>query len=472
MKQIILILLFFTQSLITNAQCTCNYSYSGNTDTLYFNNLSVLSNAHYYWNFGDGSTSYSVNPTHIFPESGKYLVTLYGKDTLSGCHTYYETWIVVNKPTTDLCNSLISDSIVNYNGSNYLVISNLSNNCNSYYSNVDGGSAQNFPPGNYIWMSGGWGPMLLSNRIQFYSADSINGHVLKREYYKTRNYKSSSSNNYNPCSANFEYFVDYQVDSAKVYFKAMNQNAISYRYEVSGMGNPIYITTSNGACKYPYVSYEKHFPWIVALITQDAGGCIDTLTQIIYINNPNYRVPPNCSIYQQPQTQTVYTGNNAQFIISTNNGVHKQWQQDAGLGYVNLTNAGPYSGVNSDTLTISNIQITMNNYHYRCIVSESFSNCHNTSSEVILNSLVGIKEIDNKSLKIYPNPVSKTLIIENENQSLESSQIVITNFLGEIVLTTDFINRLDVSNIPSGVYFLKIKAKDNSIYNSKFVKEN
>jgi len=46
-----------------------------------FQNLSIISNA-YEWNFGDGTTSSSPNPKHVFPSFGTYEIELIGFDTV------------------------------------------------------------------------------------------------------------------------------------------------------------------------------------------------------------------------------------------------------------------------------------------------------------------------------------------------------------------------------------------------------
>jgi len=46
-----------------------------------------------------------------------------------------------------------------------------------------------------------------------------------------------------------------------------------------------------------------------------------------------------------------------------------QWQEDQGSGFVNLSNGGIYSGVNTATLSISNIPVSMNGYKYRLVAS-------------------------------------------------------------------------------------------------------
>ncbi|MDP1727554.1 MAG: T9SS type A sorting domain-containing protein [Bacteroidota bacterium] len=77
------------------------------------------------------------------------------------------------------------------------------------------------------------------------------------------------------------------------------------------------------------------------------------------------------SITTQPNYITVSIGGNAQFIVNTpSNTASYQWQQNSGSGFVNLTNAGLYSGVNSNMLTISNVPYSKNNYTYRCVITE------------------------------------------------------------------------------------------------------
>ena len=77
MKPFIAIVFSIFAPVSLSAQCTCNYSYSGSTEVISFTNLSVVSNAHFYWNFGDGSGSNDTHATHTYPDNGDYLVTLY-----------------------------------------------------------------------------------------------------------------------------------------------------------------------------------------------------------------------------------------------------------------------------------------------------------------------------------------------------------------------------------------------------------
>src|SRR6218665_96254 len=64
----------------------------------------------------------------------------------------------------------------------------------------------------------------------------------------------------------------------------------------------------------------------------------------------------------------VQTGNTVQFgIVSTASSF--QWQESTGLGFSDLANNAQYSGVNTATLTVSNVALLQNNNLYRCLVS-------------------------------------------------------------------------------------------------------
>lgn len=275
---------------ISHCQCSVNYAFVGTSDTLTFSNLSLVSNAHYYWSFGDGTGSTDENPVHIFPDDGEYLVTLYGLDTISNCVDTYETWIPINKPDTNLCNLLLSDTIQSCGPNECLVTTNLSTNCSGLNIDCDAGPGENGAWN--VWLGGGWVNALFIDRLQAYTYDSIFGLRIHEEYYKTVQYHYSSNINYGNCSANFEVEINPQSTGAQVTFKAMNKNATSYEWEIIGFGNPIYQTSKIISHFYPYDFYLKNARWLVVLRINDTiNNCGDTITQQILISNPNYIFP-------------------------------------------------------------------------------------------------------------------------------------------------------------------------------------
>jgi hypothetical protein len=71
---------------------------------------------------------------------------------------------------------------------------------------------------------------------------------------------------------------------------------------------------------------------------------------------------------------------------------------------------------------------------------------------------------------IYPNPVKDILNIQSE-QGLIVNSMEIYNQLGQIVIAvTNTSNRVDISNLASGIYFVKVNT-DKGTANTKFIKE-
>jgi hypothetical protein len=425
-----------------------------------------VSNAHFYWNFGDGSGSNDLSPTHVFPDDGKYLVTLYGLDTNSNCVDVKQNWIDVTKPDTLQCDVLFTDTII---GSS-LQTNNLSSNCSGIYIGCHvAGPAQNYCGSIGL---GGWFSSLFMHGMQSSTYDSIYGARILNAYYKTMPWNYSSSTNYQNCSANFEVVIDYQPTFAVATFTAMNKNATKYTYYITGFGNPIQLSGQSVSYNFNYSSYRKFSPTNVYLIIADTvNDCADSINQQILIKNPNYTFPINCVIYTPIQSQTAVIGSNVQFYISASSNANYQWQQDAGLGYVNLTNAGPYSGVTTSTLTISNVQTTMNNFQYHCIVYDSLGGCHNTSSPASLSIPVGINEIELINIKLYPNPVTRYITIDLPT-NINNATVTIYSLLGQkqICTTTNKTQtNIDLDGLKNGVYLVEVSS-DNKVGRQIFIK--
>lgn len=456
------------KTIIVNGQCISNYSYSGITDTLTFTNLSTVSNSHFYWNFGDGSGSNDFSPSHIFPDDGKYLVTLYGLDTVSNCVDVKQNWIDVTKPDTFACNVLFTDTIIGTSPST----TDLSTSCSGMYLNCNVfANAQNICNGFSV---GSWFSSLFLHAMEATSNDSIYGYRIFNAYYKTLPYNYSSAINYQNCSANFEVLIDYQPTYATATFTVMNKNATNYTFYITGFGSPIPLYGKSVSFNFNYISYAKVFPWNVYLIIADTiNNCSDSVNQTILIKNPYYTYPVNCEINSPPQIQSTTIGSNVQFYILTSSNAQFQWQQDAGLGYVNLTNAGPYSGVTTDTLSIANVPLTMNNFNYRCVVYDSISGgwCHNTSSSAALY-VTGINELELANVKIYPNPATNNLTVDLPTPTSKTTA-TIYDVLGathQLVVLDRQQTNIDISSLACGIYFIEVTA-DNKVRRQMFVKQ-
>ncbi len=93
----------------------------------------------------------------------------------------------------------------------------------------------------------------------------------------------------------------------------------------------------------------------------------------------------SATINSQPTDSIVCAGANASFSINALNAVSYQWQVDIGTGWVDLTNNTTYSGVTTNTLNITAVSIAMNNYKYRCVVTNSCGNSNSFSALLTVN---------------------------------------------------------------------------------------
>ena len=86
---------------------------------------------------------------------------------------------------------------------------------------------------------------------------------------------------------------------------------------------------------------------------------------------------------------------------------------------------------------------------------------------------VGIGEYNlmDGPLSIYPNPVNNFLYLRSESLSRENLDLEIINTLGEKVLTSKFEDKIDVSYLTKGIYFLLLFDKGKLISKEKLIKE-
>jgi hypothetical protein len=172
------------------------------------------------------------------------------------------------------------------------------------------------------------------------------------------------------------------------------------------------------------------------------------------------------SVTAQPVATTVPVGGNAHYTIAASmGGATYQWQQNTGTGFTNLSNTGAYSGVTTNSMTVTGVTAVMNSYTYRCLVSNS-SGCADTSAAASLT--LDVNDINLEGvIAVYPNPVKNKLSISS---SAPMESVSIANLLGqsyynEAVKTRNL--QINVADLPAGVYLIKI----NGSLVRRFIKE-
>lgn len=168
------------------------------------------------------------------------------------------------------------------------------------------------------------------------------------------------------------------------------------------------------------------------------------------------------SIVAQPLSQTVTVSSSTTFVVGTSTNATYQWQSDAGMGFQNLSNVGQYSGVNTATLTVSNVQLSNNNEQFRCFISApSCSNISSTATLTVLeNTTVGLSNnYRNNFFSIYPNPVTNNLYVTTSETSLFNKEYKMVNMLGAVLRSGVLVDGravISTEGLPVGVYFMKV----------------
>lgn len=169
---------------------------------------------------------------------------------------------------------------------------------------------------------------------------------------------------------------------------------------------------------------------------------------------------PSVPSQQTPHPDTTayfysgYNTNNHTCISSGNtvNGLQMECHQTVRFGYLNRK-----TFADSLAITLANyLQIHQN--------LNLLMNCGLTTSSTENNTL------ENNSIHVFPNPVLDILQFPTENVN-GNYEMIIFNTFGEVVLKATNQNKLNVSHLTSGLYFMRLKDEQHRIWNGKMIKQ-
>ncbi|RYZ19296.1 MAG: T9SS type A sorting domain-containing protein, partial [Sphingobacteriales bacterium] len=134
-----------------------------------------------------------------------------------------------------------------------------------------------------------------------------------------------------------------------------------------------------------------------------------------------------------------------------------QWQKENSATWESLTDGGQYSGTQTDTLRISNLEVVANRGRYRCLIFTG--NCTDTSATALLqvNTLSIPNVADDHELRMFPNPAKSNLSITSIGDFKNEDYIIIDPLgrkwlQGKLSGHTSMIN---IKDLASGIYFIK-----------------
>jgi len=156
--------------------------------------------------------------------------------------------------------------------------------------------------------------------------------------------------------------------------------------------------------------------------------------------------------------------------LSSNSSLTGIWCNNNQLVSLNVKNGNNFMIANATFYANDNPNLT-------CIevdnAAQSTTNWTNidaqTSFSEYCSSLGNGEQLFENPIVIYPNPTKDKFTVEIDTPS----PVSIYNLLGEIVVTTNLHagkNTIDMSNFPSGIYFLQLRDTNGKITSMKIVK--
>ena len=494
-----------------------------------FTNQSQNGNT-YLWDFGDGTTSTDLSPTHNYTTYGTFDVTLIVDGGACGKDTIVKTdYITIDSsiscpiilpaggtyPTITECSGTLIDNggkngIYAPNQDSYVTIApsgassviltfdffDIEENGPScgfdYLSVYDGNSTaapligkycNSNPPPASINSSGG------AITIYFHTDPGLEleGFEISWDCYS----------NPNPL-ADFDPSKTTVCPNESVNLNNNSINAASYTWTMTGA------TPSASSATNPTISYSNPGTYTVELIAINGNGN-DTISKTIFVDscspdvliaNTTNQTRTDCIgiVIDDGGTNNPYSNNQETFVtISPTNSqtlTLNFLQFDIEMGeqgqpciydrirlYDGTSTQAPLIGTYcNDVIPPSNIQAnsgsaTIHFHSDQFLELDGFIlrwECDTNAASV------GENNYDITKVKVYPNPASDQLTVDVNFNKEQSLTLRLVNLLGEVVYEAtynnndlQYVNTIDVSQLPNGAYFLQV---NNSTYKVEVVR--
>lgn len=126
-----------------------------------------------------------------------------------------------------------------------------------------------------------------------------------------------------------------------------------------------------------------------------------------------YRLLEPPVITSQPANQTnICPTSNASFTLAGTHITGYQWQVNTGSGFGNITNGGVYSNATTATLNITGVTLAMNNYQYRCVLSNDDGNTTSNSATLTTDNENPSITSTHKEQTVYADANCQTSLLD------------------------------------------------------------
>lgn len=380
---------------------TASFSASATDLTANFTNGSAGATS-YVWDFGDGNTDTTANPTHVYSASGTYVVCLTAT-SVCGSDVFCDTITV----TCALPTSAFTYTTLNFDAT----FTDASTGATSYLWDFGDGNTSTTPSPNHTYAAAGT-YTVCQTVINACGADSTCQAVTITCPAPTAGFTASTTD----LTANFT---------------NGSTGATSYMWDF-GDGNTD--TTTN-----PTHVYSVTGTYVVCLTATNACGS-DVFCDTITIT---------CAL-PTAAFSNVETGLQVSFTDAST-GTVSGYMWDFGDGNTSTTMNPLHTYSATGTYTV-------------CLTVTNACGSDSTCAAVTV-ALTGVDDNELSNVNVYPNPVLNGITIDM-GSNLEHANLDITDVNGRLIYSSEQRNaqivNLDITNATSGIYFLRITSGNAS----------
>jgi hypothetical protein len=308
-------------------------------------------------------------------------------------------------------------------------------------------------------------PYAYANDQSYFNTVPHNG--LDLAYNYSSNNKYTFFANSRPDTSNWD-ILGYQPSSASITIHTWDHVVFTktsdtvYRFYLNGSLDKTFTTSQTAMSYYCKIILGRidttHFYQGFMGKLDDFGIWSRSLSQCEVLRL--YNSTAYSYVTAQPVSVTTSPGSTIHFSITdTGTGNTYQWQQNSGAGYANLSGTGTYSGVTTATLTVTGVTSAMSGYKFRCVVTGALP-CVDTSAFGLLSvGTTRLFNITSNVVSITPNPAFDYVYVSG----IDKANILVYNLLGQLVAKAYDADHISISELPMGMYVVKVCNQQNDV---------